>query len=308
MLLTGLHHVHLKVPDLNRSRAFAGDFGLTEVAEANGCVFFRSGGTAAYNLVLEAAKEPALGSLAFELDASVELEQARVGAGGEIMSLDGPGGGRALVLHDPEGGEIRIVSGIGQRTPDDMPPVITTNQGAEKPRRGVQQQQPPLGAPPLLRLGHVGLFIKDWQACDAWYRETLGLIPSDLLYAGSPDHVVGGFYRLDRGDEWVDHHVVALFAMGRSDLHHLSFEVPNPETQFLGHRWMAQRQHESIWGVGRHPLGSHVFDVWRDPSGYRFETFSDTDLCNAAIPSASHSVLDSTMDLWSDRNVDDYFS
>lgn len=308
MLLTGLHHVHLKVSDLERSHAFVHDFGLTEVAETGGRVFFRSGGAAGYNLVLEAAEESALVSLAFELDASVELEQARVSAGGEIVSLDGPGGGRALVLHDPEGMEVRIVSGVEQRTPDVAPPMMATNQGAEKPRRGVSQHKPPLGSPPLLRLGHVGLFIKDWRACDAWYRETLGLIPSDLLYAGSPDNVVGGFYRLDRGDEWVDHHIVAFFAFGRSDLHHLSFEVPNSETQFLGHRWMAQRQHESIWGVGRHPLGSHVFDVWRDPSGYRFETFSDTDLCNAAIPPASHSVVDSTMDLWSDRNVDAYFA
>jgi catechol 2,3-dioxygenase-like lactoylglutathione lyase family enzyme len=308
MLLNGLHHVYLKVQDLDRTRPFVEDFGLTKVAEFNGRVFYRSGGTAAYNLVVEASEQSSLGALAFELDPVVELEQAQAEVGGDIVLLDGPGGGRALRLLDPEGTQVQLVSGIEKRDPDPVLPLMTTNQGAGKPRQGIWQHKPPLGAPPLLRLGHVGLYIKDWRACDSWYRETLGLIPSDLLYVGTPDNVIGGFYRIDRGDEWVDHHVIALFAMGKSDLHHLSFEVPNPETQFMGHRWMVQRQHESIWGVGRHPLGSHVFDVWRDPSGYGFETFSDTDLCNATIPTVSHSVLDTSMDLWSDRDSAAYFS
>jgi catechol 2,3-dioxygenase-like lactoylglutathione lyase family enzyme len=308
MRLTGLHHVHLKVRDLVRTRPFAADFGLAEAGEVDDRVYYCSGSTAAYNLVLEPAEQSSLETLAFELDPSITLEEAQAELSGDIVSLAGPGGGRALNIYDPEGTHIQLISGIEKREAITMPPIMTTNQGAGKPRQGVWQHRQPLSAPALLRLGHVGVYVKDWRSCDSWYREKLGLIASDLLYAGAPDHVIGGFYRLDRGDEWVDHHVIALFAMGKSDLHHVSFEVPNPESQFMGHRWMKQRQHESIWGVGRHPLGSHIFDVWRDPSGYGFETFSDTDLCNAAIPTATHSVLDTTMDLWSDRDGADYFA
>ncbi|MEC3947860.1 VOC family protein [Sphingobium sp. HWE2-09] len=308
MRLKGLHHLHLKVRDLAGTLAFTQDFGLTSAGEENGLVYLHGSGSAVYQLVLEEAAKSQLAALAFELDDDADLSELEIRHGQSFVPLGGPGKGRAITLMDPEGNSIRLVTGMETREADPLPPLMTHNQGAQKERRGVWQHKPPLGAPPLMRLGHVGLFIRDWAACDKWYRETLRLIPSDLLYAGAPQNIIGGFYRIDRGDEWVDHHTIAFFAMGKSDLHHVSFEVPNPETQFMGHRWMTHKQHESVWGVGRHPLGSHVFDVWRDPSGYRFETFSDTDLCNASIPTTSHSIADASMDLWSDRHVDAYFA
>lgn len=310
MSVTALHHVHLKVRDLPRSHAFAKDFGLADAGERDGRIFMRGAGSSAYTLVFEASADSTLGAVAFEVDEKADLDRAveRFGAR-RLGALDGPGGGTGIELTDPEGTPILLVHGVAKREPDPLPPSMIFNQGSsDLPRRGTWQQKASLGPPPLLRLGHIGLFICDWKACDAWYREVLGLIASDLLYAGDPDHVIGGFYRLDRGSEWVDHHSVAFFQMGKSELHHLSFEVQNQEAQFMAHRWMAQRQHESIWGVGRHPLGSHVFDVWRDPSGYRFETFSDTDVLTADMPTERHSVADATMDLWSDRNVDAYFA
>lgn len=305
MPLVGLHHVHLKVRDLAATLAFCEDFGLYPMSTQDGRHYLRGVGTASYNLVLEQAAESSLASIAFQVDGEADL--LRSGAS-TIESLNGPGGGRGTTLFDPNGLAVQLVTSVATREADPPQPLMAHNQGTEKQRRGSAQYQPPLGPPPLLRLGHVGLFIADWKATDLWYREVLGLIPSDLLFAGPPENVVGGFYRIDRGDEWVDHHVVAFFQMGQPGLHHLSFEVPNPETQFLAHRWMTKRQHESVWGVGRHPLGSHVFDVWRDPSGNRFETFSDTDLCDASIPTSRHPIVEAQMDLWSDRDVQAYFS
>ena len=184
---------------------------------------------------------------------------------------------------------------------------MTVNTGAAKQRRGMTQHKPALGPPQLLKLGHVGIFVSDFARQSQWFQSVLGLLPSDVLYAGAPDHRIGGFFRLDRGDEWVDHHTLAVFAMGRPDCHHVSFEVQDSEAQFLGHRWLSKQGWEPVWGVGRHPLGSHVFDVWRDPSGYRFETYSDTDLCNAAQPVQLHDVKDAQMDLWSNESPEKYF-
>ena len=39
-----------------------------------------------------------------------------------------------------------------------------------------------------------------------WYRETLGLRCSDDVYADEKNNIVGSFNRLDRGDDYVDHH------------------------------------------------------------------------------------------------------
>lgn len=35
-----------------------------------------------------------------------------------------------------------------------------------------------------------------------------------------------------------------------------------------------------IWGVGRHIMGSQVFDYWKDSSGLIIEHYADPDLVN----------------------------
>jgi catechol 2,3-dioxygenase-like lactoylglutathione lyase family enzyme len=310
MAITGLHHLHLKVRDLAGTQRFAKDFGLSEACETpDGRVYLHGAGTGAYQLVLEDADESALVGIAFEVDSRQDLEHAiaRHGAS-SIISLDGPGGGLAVELSDPDGKRIKLVHDVETREHDPLPPAMIINQGQDKTRQGAAQLQRPLGPPQLLRLGHVGLFVRDYKACDAWYRDVLGFLPSDVMWAAEPDNLIAGFYRIDRGSEWVDHHTIALFGFGKSDLHHISFEVQNADAQFVGHRWMARHGHEPVWGVGRHPKGSHVFDVWRDPSGYRFETFSDTDVSTAAMPAGVHDITTMEMDLWSDRSHEDYFA
>jgi hypothetical protein len=36
-----------------------------------------------------------------------------------------------------------------------------------------------------------------------------------------------------------------------------------------------------VWGIGRHQLGSHIFDYWQDPWGRVHEHWTDTDTLNA---------------------------
>ena len=308
MALLGLHHVCIRVRDLNGSRSFAKDFGFHEVATSDRRVYFRGAGPAAYHVVLEEADRPALACIAFAVDSREDLERAVAEyAASPIGPLEGPGGGEAVSLTDPDGTIVRLVHGITCRAPDDMRPQIIHNQGHDRVRRGAAQYQPPLEPPQLLRLGHIGLFVRNFKACDSWYRKVLDLLPSDLMYANNPDNVIAGFYRINRGSEWVDHHTIAMFGFGKSDLHHVSFEVQNADTQFTAHRWLERQGHKSIWGVGRHPKGSHVFDVWRDPSGYRFETYSDTDVLTADTPPGIFDITTMEMDLWSNRSHHAYF-
>ena len=143
------------------------------------------------------------------------------------------------------------------------------NTGAAKDRRGVTQHKPPLGPPQLLKLGHIGIFVNDFARQSLWFETVLGLLPSDILYAGTPDHGIGGFFRLNRGADWVDHHTLAVFGMDRSDCHHVSFEVQDLKRSSWRIAGCRSRVGSRSGALGRHPLGSHVFDVWRDPSGYR---------------------------------------
>lgn len=310
MPIKGLHHIRLSVTDFAGGVAFAKDFGLIEAEASSERVYLRGVGSFPYSVVIEQGAEARLGALAFEVDGEADLHAASARHGvSPPVPIEGPGGGLVVSLQDPDGYTVELVHGIARREPDRLPEPLILNQGYDKVRIGQVQPKSDLGPPPILRLGHVGLFIRNWEASNAWYRDVLGLLPSDIMYFGDADHMVGGFYRLDRGAEHVDHHVVGMFQMpGKQGLHHLSLEVPNSETQFMAHRWLNRRNREGIWGVGRHPLGSHVFDVWRDPNGFRYETFSDTDLLDASVPAGIHDVMKMEMDLWSDRNVEIYFA
>lgn len=45
-------------------------------------------------------------------------------------------------------------------------------------------------------------------------------------------------------------------------VHHSSFEVHDMDIQALGHQWLKNKGYELEWGVGRHVLGSQIFDYW----------------------------------------------
>lgn len=70
------------------------------------------------------------------------------------------------------------------------------------------------------------------------------------------------FLHLDRGSELVDHHCFFFFEGPKSHVHHSSFETHDFDTQVLGHDWLRSKGYESCWGVGRHIMGSQIFDYW----------------------------------------------
>ena len=48
----------------------------------------------------------------------------------------------------------------------------------------------------------------------------------------------------------------------------------------VGHNWLESKGYKLAWGVGRHVLGSQVFDYWRDPWGRIHEHWTDGDVVN----------------------------
>jgi hypothetical protein len=51
-----------------------------------------------------------------------------------------------------------------------------------------------------------------------------------------------------------------------------------------GSQHLKTKGYRHDWGVGRHILGSQVFDYWRDPWGHRIEHWTDGDLFDANEP------------------------
>jgi hypothetical protein len=52
----------------------------------------------------------------------------------------------------------------------------------------------------------------------------------------------------------------------------------------IGHDVLAAKGYEHFWGIGRHSLGSQVYDYWGDPWGRVHEHWADTDVLNASVP------------------------
>ncbi|KGO73769.1 hypothetical protein PITC_034850 [Penicillium italicum] len=52
----------------------------------------------------------------------------------------------------------------------------------------------------------------------------------------------------------------------------------------LGHDWLRSKGYENCWGVGRHIMGSQIFDYWFDPSRFIIEHYVDGDLVDDQHP------------------------
>ena len=118
-----------------------------------------------------------------------------------------------------------------------------------------------------------------------WFRTTLGMVGSDDIYAGEKSNLIGSFNRLDRGDEYVDHHAFFCIQSPTAGVNHFSYEVQDIDDVFMGHAHLAKKnKHEHMWGIGRHLLGSKVYDYWADPWGRVHEHWADSDRLNVQSP------------------------
>ena len=310
MKACALHHVRFAVTDLDRTEAFGTDFGLITVSRTPAQLIMRTSGGDAFCYIAEQAAERGFRGLAFTVDSMAALEEAvAVHGASPVTALETPGGGWGVSLTDPEGLRVDLVYGIARQDGDLGHEPITLNHHNRKDRVNAAQSKRVLGPAKLHRLGHLGLYVRDYATISAWYRDVLGLLVSDTMHVpGQPDQKVVGFLRIDAGDELVDHHTVFLGQFGRTDCHHISFETQDFEAQFMAHRWLEKQGWECNWGVGRHPLGSHVFDLWFDPDRYRWETFSDTDVVDAGRSAENHDIHHSEMDMWSSDSPERYFA
>ena len=247
--------------------------------------------------------------LGFVVESEDDLREAVEKHGATpVRALDMPGGGWSVTLTNPEGLKIDLVTGIHEGQPAKPQPYLRLNAPGQYTRLTDPQSHRELGPATLFRLGHIGLFVKDYATSVAWFEDVLGMKRSDSLHPGNPAVPIVGFYRLAHGKDWVDHHTLFFGQSDKTDVHHISFEVQDYEAQFRTHRWLEQRGWELNWGVGRHPLGCHVFDVWFDPDRNRFETFSDTDLVNCDHQPGHYDIHTQDMDLWSSDSPERYFT
>lgn len=280
----------LRVPDLDRMEGFLADFGLARAARTERALYSRGAGPHHHLHVTELG-QPGLVGFAFLAREGSDLARlARCPGASAVHAIDEPGGGRRVTLTDPHGFVVEVVHGI-ETDPRPQPGSLPLNLGARVERaRAVKRTA--RGPARVLRLGHLGINTPDVGGTFEWYHRHFGIVKSDVVALGGIEFVQ--FCRCDRGDAVTDHHTL-LIAHARSDrpsFNHAAFEVCDLDDVWLGHHAMAQQGHRHHWGIGRHTLGSQIFDYWRDPWGHVHEHFTDGDLLDASHRSGVHGPQD----------------
>jgi catechol 2,3-dioxygenase-like lactoylglutathione lyase family enzyme len=273
-------HVRFVVADLAKQRAFLKQFGLIEVGEHGGTVYLRATGTAPFCYAVSEG-ETRFAGLGIWARNLADLEALAAHDGVPVEPLDAPGGGYAVRLSDPDGLTVEVVAGQQMAAPLPLPQPLIWNEGRGHTRIG-QFRRTVAGPSTVLRLGHVLLSVSHFPTTEAWYKQRFGLLTSDEI-SPAPDVAIGAFMRANRGETPSDHHTVACIQTGGpAGLLHSAFEVSGLDDLMAGHDHLKSAGYEPSWGIGRHILGSQVFDYWRDPHGFEIEHWTDGDQLRAS--------------------------
>jgi catechol 2,3-dioxygenase-like lactoylglutathione lyase family enzyme len=299
--VTDLAYGRLRTPDLDLAEEFLTHFGMVKTERTANALYMR-GSDAPHHIHVTEKGEPGFVGLAYYAATLDDLKRVATAPGASaVETIDEPGGGKRVRLREPNGYQIEVVYGIKKLKPIPVKRQAL-NMGKESLRRAGELMRLPDGPARVKRIGHGVMASPKVKETVQWFRDTLGLVCSDDVYVGSKDNIIGSFNRLDRGKEYVDHHVFFCIMNDRAGLNHLSFEVQDIDDVFMGHKYLAQLgKYEHMWGMGRHLLGSQIYDYWADPWGRVHEHWSDTDRLNLKNGSNLISAEEGLISQWGER-------
>ena len=274
--------VRFSAPDLPKMRVFLEDFGMTATEDlGDGVLRMRGTGDTPF-LHETVAGEPGFVNLAIRVRGIEDLEALAAAEGASVEAA--PGGGQRVLLTDPDGYRVEAVA-ARPRVP--ALPVAQGNPWNIASRRERSGEAKRIAVLPahVVRLGHVVLGVSDVNKSWGWWQSRFGLLVSDEVRAPNGD-LAALFIRCDRGDDPVDHHTLNFASIPGVPprYHHAAFEVADFDDLMAGSHHLQAKGYRHDWGVGRHILGSQVFDYWRDPWGHRIEHWTDGDLFDASAP------------------------
>ena len=308
-MATAVHaaQVTYEAPDLQLMERFLTDFGLHRVAGSDeNTLYMRGTGPQHHIHVTRRADRPGFVGATIEVATREDLDGLALKDGSSgVQPSSEPGGGWEVVMQTPDGVEIRAIWGREKSEPLPMREPNALNNLVSKPRANtwVRQRVEPCD---VARLGHFVLHVSNHDDTVKWFLDRFNFLPSD--YFATPEGTVyGTFIRLDAGDELVDHHFMLVLQSDWVGVHHCSFEVLDLDSVMSAHDYLLQQDYTLDVGVGRHLMGSQIFDYWKDPFGFRVEHYTDGDQVSSAhVPTAfSGSASETTQ--WGSQPPEDFF-
>lgn len=269
-------HVRFRAPDLGQMRTFLEDFGLAVIEQTDTRLVARGSGPTPVAHVTDLG-DPGFSGVAFRAESVADLERLAAVEGVSVAESDLPGGGHVVTLADPDGHRIDVVAGQAAALSQPLAADVPWNRAAARERLRATKRIA-AGAANVVRLGHVVLNVSNFRASERWYKDRFGFITSDEIQV-APELSIGAFMRCDRGETPTDHHTLFLMQGPKGPgFNHAAYEVADLDDLMRGHQRLKDAGREAEWGVGRHILGSQIFDYWRDPWGHTLEHWTDGDL------------------------------
>jgi catechol 2,3-dioxygenase-like lactoylglutathione lyase family enzyme len=294
-------------PDLTRAETFSRAFGFSTALRTIDDLFLRGTDAGSTCVLIRRGPRSRFVGAAYTAQDQSDVLRLAEATESSIRALPESLGGVAVDLVDPGGVTVRVVHGSHQLEALPAQTPHRLNFGHELARINATQR-PPREPTRVQRLGHVVLQTTKYLEALNWYLDHLGMIVSDFLYyPGRRDRgPVMSFIRCDRGATPADHHTLAV-ALGPSNRYvHSAYQVSDIDAMGAGGRYLADLGYRRSWGIGRHIMGSQIFDYWRDPDGFLVEHFSDGDMFDNTLEPGWAPFTASGLSQWGPRITKDF--
>src|SRR4029453_5105455 len=188
--VTDLAYGRLRSPDLDTAEEFLTNFGMGRSARTNKALYMR-GTDAPHHLHVTEKGDPGFVGIAYYAASLNDLKKVSKAPGASgVEDIDEPGGGKRVRLKGPNGYQVEVVYGIKKlktiarkRQP--------LNLGSEGLKRAGAVMRIHRGPSRVKRIGHGVMATPKVVETARWFRETLGFICSDDVYAGNKDNIIG---------------------------------------------------------------------------------------------------------------------
>ena len=269
-----IRYVGYGVTDLPTERAFYRDvWGLSEVAEANGMVYFAAAGHDEHHVVrLRPSDVNRIDVIALAADSRSDVDALHakvVAAGCKIITAphdqSEPGGGYGFRFFSPDGLTFEISSDVARGPMREM----TRWEGIPK------------------KISHIVLHSPDQKAATQFFIDVLGFKLSDWLGDAM------SFLRCNSA-----HHRLAVLP-GPPCLNHVAYDMEGLDGVMRGIHRLKLKGVDIGWGPGRHTAGNNVFSYFVTPSGFVSEYTAELeDVDDATWVAKIHEPAPLVMDQW----------
>ncbi|RZA31717.1 MAG: glyoxalase [Lysobacteraceae bacterium] len=243
-----LRSIAIGVTDLEAAeRFYTSTWKLQTVSRTPDAAYLRGSGSFHHILALHRSSQPEVRNVTFSVANAADLEtiaQKTPQHGGRVLAgpqpLEEAGGGKAVVIADPQGRVLRFVHGDERLAP-------ALDGGRDAPER----------------ITHVVFNSSDVAVAQRFFEEALGFCLSDRTK-------IMAFMRCNS-----DHHSIALADSNADTLNHIAFVMPDLDAVMRGAGRMSDAGWPIEWGVGRHGPGNNVFSYFVGPDDFVIEYTAD---------------------------------